>query len=327
MKVVFYSIRPYEQQVLAPLCEPNWEATFYFEHLDLNTVQRAEGAEVVSLFVSDLADETVLKRLKAGGTRLLALRSAGYDYVDLEAARALRIQVVRVPAYSPHAVADHTLGLLLTLVRRIHLAHDRVHAGNFCLQGLMGFDLHNKVAGVIGLGKIGRLVAQRLRAFGCEVLGYDPYAAAVEGVELVPLEVLLTRSDIVSLNCPLTSETYHLLNATRLEQLKQGAVIVNTGRGGLIDTQALLSALDVGRVGGAALDVYEHERGLYFEDHSDEGVRDAQLAQLLARANVVITGHQAFLTQEAVRNIATTTVDSIRRFTQGEALDKAVVLV
>lgn len=327
MKVVFYSIRPYEQAVLAPLCPSQWEVVFLPEHLDERTAARAAGAEVVSIFVSDVANESVLKQLKAGGTQLLALRSAGFDHVDLDAARALGMRVVRVPAYSPHAVADHTLGLLLTLVRRIHLAHARVHQGNFCLQGLMGFDLHGKTAGVIGLGKIGRLVAQRLLAFGCKVLAYDPYAAPMEGVEQVELAGLLHHSDIVSLNCPLTPETHHLLDEARLSQLKPGAVVVNTGRGALIDTQALLKALDAGSLAGVALDVYEHERGLFFENHEDEGVIDPLLSQLLMRANVVVTGHQAFLTREAVENIAQTTVESIQRFLEGQALDEQVVLV
>lgn len=312
MKVVFYSMRPYEQQALQPLLPDDWTVTFEWAHLDAQTVVRARGAEVVSLFVSDQADETVLNQLAAGGTRLLALRSAGFDHVDVALARQLGIEVVRVPAYSPHAVADHTLALLLMLIRRLHLAQDKVRRGDFCLQGLMGFDLNGKTAGVVGLGRIGRLVVQRLQAFGCNVIGFDPHVQ-VEGIQQVDsLSELLSQCDILSLNCPLTPQTRHLLNRDTLGQMHPHAVVVNTGRGGLIDTQALLAALRSGQLGGAALDVYEFERGLFFEDHRTVGVADGLLAQLMGLANVVVTGHQAFLTQEAVDNIARTTVENIQ---------------
>ncbi|SIN73315.1 D-lactate dehydrogenase [Sulfurivirga caldicuralii] len=319
MKVEFYSVRPYEQQRLEALLPEDWVVHFNEAHLGPDTVAQCPAADAVSLFVSDWADAQVLEKLVEKGVRMLMLRSAGFDHVDLAVARRLGMRVGRVPAYSPHAVADHTLALLLTLVRRIHLAQDKVRRADFCLQGLMGFDLNGKRAAVIGLGRIGRLVAQRLQAFGCEVVGHDPYAQVV-GVPDVSLEEALEVSDIVSLNCPLTPETRHLLNAERLQKMKPGAVVVNTGRGALIDTAALLDALRSDHLGGAALDVYEFERGLFFEDHRDEGIRDPMLAQLMALPNVVITGHQAFLTQEAVENIARTTVATLQAWAQDPAV-------
>lgn len=320
MNVVFYSVRPYEQQRLEALLPQDWAVDFNEGHLGPDTVAQCPPADAVSLFVSDWADASVLERLAEKGVRMLMLRSAGFDHVDLAVARKLGMRVARVPAYSPHAVADHALALLLTLVRRIHLAQDKVRRADFCLQGLMGFDLNGKRAAVIGLGRIGRLVAQRLQAFGCEVVGHDPYAQ-VAGVPNVSLEEALAASDIVSLNCPLTPETRHLLNAEQLQKMKSGAVVVNTGRGALIDTAALLEALKSNHLGGAALDVYEFERGLFFEDHRDEGVRDPLLAQLLALPNVVVTGHQAFLTREAVENIARTTVATLQAWAQDPAVE------
>ena len=315
MKVVFYSIRPYERHLLEPLLPSDWSVEFNEGHLGPETVAQCPQADAVSLFVSDVADAAVVDVLADKGVGLLMLRSAGFDHVDVAQARRRGLRVARVPAYSPHAVADHTLALLLTLVRRIHLAQDKIRRGDFCLQGLMGFDLQGRKAAVIGLGKIGRLVVQRLQAFGCEVLGHDPYAT-LEGVPNLPLDEVLAQADSVSLNCPLTSETHHLLNKTRLETMKTGAVIVNTGRGALMDTSAMLEALKVGHLGGAALDVSEFERGLFFEDHREEGIRDGLLAQLLALPNVVVTGHQAFLTQEAMRNIEQTTVATLRAWAE-----------
>jgi len=311
MKVVFYSIRPYERVVLEGLLPADWQVAFFEESLSAETVANCPPADAVSLFVSDHADGSVLASLAEKGVRMLMLRSAGFDHMDLFAARKRGMRVARVPAYSPHAVADHTLALLLTLVRRIHLAQDKVRRGDFCLQGLMGFDLNGKVAGVVGLGKIGRLVVRRLQAFGCTVVAHDPYTS-LEGVPNLTLNEMLEQVDILSLNCPLTPETRHLLNAERLAKMKSQAVIVNTGRGALIDTQALIDALRKGRLGGAALDVYEFERGLFFEDHREEGIRDGRLAQLMALSNVVVTGHQGFLTREAVQNIERISVATLQ---------------
>nr|WP_231887753.1 2-hydroxyacid dehydrogenase [Thermodesulfatator autotrophicus] len=310
MKVIFFSIRPYEEEYLRPLLPPKWKVELIPDFLDETTVEKAKDAQVVSLFVSDKADGPVLEALHSYGVGLLALRSAGYDHVDIEAAKRLGIKVVNVPAYSPHAIADHTLAILLALIRRLHRAHDKVRLGDFDLDGLMGFDLNGKVAGVIGLGKIGRLVATRLKAFGCKVLGYDPYIQP-EIVENVDLDTLVAQADIISLHCPLTRENFHMFNEETFKRMKPGAVLVNTARGGLVDTKALLEALKSGQLGGAALDVYEYERGLFFKDHQKEGIKDPYLAQLLGLANVVLTGHQAFLTREAVKNIEETTVRNI----------------
>jgi D-lactate dehydrogenase len=261
----------------------------------------------------------------------VALRCAGFNNVDLAAAREAGIAVVRVPAYSPHAVAEHTLALLLALNRKIHRAYNRVREHNFSLGGLVGFDLHGKTAGIVGTGKIGRITAQILRGFGTEVLAYDPYPsvewAAAHGVRYTDFASLLAGSDIVSLHLPLTPQSRHLLTTATFAQMKPGAYLINTSRGKLVDTTALLEALKTGRLGGVALDVYEEEEGIFFEDHSGEILQDDELSRLLTFPNVLITAHQAFLTQEALSEIARVTTANLLHFAAGRPLIEESVLV
>ncbi|MFN2371386.1 MAG: 2-hydroxyacid dehydrogenase [Candidatus Krumholzibacteriia bacterium] len=304
----------------------------YFEaRLEPATTSLASGFRVVCAFVNDNLGAEVLEALAAGGVELVALRCAGYNNVDLEAAAEHGITVVRVPGYSPHAVAEHAVALMLTLNRKTHRAHQRVSEGNFSLNGLVGFDMHGRTAGVVGLGQIGRCLAEILRGFGMEVLAHDPYPdeefASRTGVEYVELDELLSRSDIVSLNAPLTPDTHHLIDADAIAQMKDHAMLINTSRGGLVDTAALLDGLKSGKLGSAGLDVYEEEGGKFFEDLSDEVITDDVLARLLTFPNVLVTSHQAFLTVDALDAIAETTVENIARFLEGkrgEELDNVV---
>lgn len=295
----------------------------YLEHrLNESTTVTADGAAAVCCFVNDRLDRNVLARLHQAGVRHVALRCAGFNNVDLAAAKELGLTVTRVPAYSPHAVAEHTVALLLTLNRKIHRAHNRVREQNFSLAGLVGFDLHGKTAGVVGTGKIGKLTAGILRGFGMHVLAYDPFPdpvwAAQHKIDYVPNLDLFARSDVISLHSPLTPETHHLVNEPSLAAMKRGAFLVNTSRGKLIDTAALIGALKTGRLGGVALDVYEEEEGVFFEDHSDHVLADDELARLLSFPNVLITAHQAFLTREALGEIARVTAENLQRFARGE---------
>jgi D-lactate dehydrogenase len=265
--------------------------------------------------------------LAAGGTELLALRSAGFNHVDIAEAEKLGMTVLRVPAYSPYAVAEHTLGLILALNRKLHRAHNRVREGNFALDGLLGFDLHDKTVGVIGTGKIGRVVLEILSGFGCRLLAYDPYPhpeAEALGVQYVALDALFAESEIISLHCPLMPETYHIIDEAALDQMRDGVMIINTSRGALVDTVAVIEALKSGRVGYLGLDVYEEEDGLFFEDLSDRVIQDDVFSRLLTLPNVIITGHQGFFTENALRNIADTTLQNITTFERGEASSNAV---
>jgi D-lactate dehydrogenase len=280
-----------------------------------------DGAEVVCVFVNDKVDAGCLKALAARGVRLVALRCAGFNNVDIAAAKELGIKVVRVPAYSPHSVAEHAVALLLTLNRRIHRAYNRVRELNFSLSGLVGFDLHGKTIGIVGTGRIGRAAAQIFRGFGCDVLASDPFPetewAADNGIRYLGMNDLLAESDVVSLHLPLTPETVHLLNTDTISKMKRGAYLLNTSRGKLVDSVAVISALKSGHLGGVALDVYEEEEGVFFEDLSDTPLQDDVLSRLLTFPNVLVTSHQAFLTEEALTAIAETTVDSIMRFLDG----------
>ncbi|MBV1774820.1 2-hydroxyacid dehydrogenase [Burkholderiaceae bacterium DAT-1] len=304
------------------------ELQFYEPRLHLDTAVLARGFPVVCPFVNCRIDAPTLAQLSAGGTRLIALRAAGYNGIDLTTARALGISIVRVPAYSPHAVAEHAFALLLCLVRKIHRAHDRIRDANFSLEGLVGFDLFGKTFGIVGTGKIGKVAARIARGFGCRVLLYDiapdDAFAATTGTEYVALDDLLETADIVSLHLPLTSESHHLINAHALRLMKESAILVNTSRGGIVDTAALLDAVKQHRLGGVALDVYELEEGVFFENLSDTGLNDDVLARLITFPNVLVTSHQGFLTQEALANIADTTLDNIRVFESGEPLHNQV---
>jgi D-lactate dehydrogenase len=315
VRVAVFSTKSYDEQSLrAANAAHGHELVFLEPRLTEATAPLAAGCEAVCVFVNDRLDEAALRVLSEVGVRLVASRSAGYNHVDLPAARALGLPVVRVPAYSPYAVAEHTVGLILALNRRIHRAYARVREGNFALAGLLGFDLHGRTAGVVGTGKIGALVARILHGFGCEVLTHDLYPnpeCEALGVQYVALPELFARSDVVTLHCPLTPETEHLVDARALEQMKPGVMLINTSRGALIDTRAVIEALKSGKLGYLGLDVYEEEADLFFEDLSERVIQDDVFTRLLTFPNVLITGHQAFFTREALANIAETTLRNI----------------
>lgn len=321
MRITLFSSKPYDRDSFALANQARGHRLHFLDaRLDADTAALAAGSEVVCAFVNDDLGAGVLERLKAGGTRLIALRSAGYNHVDLSAAATLGLPVVRVPAYSPHAVAEHAVALVLALNRRIHRAFNRTREGDFSLHGLTGFDLHGKTVGVVGSGQIGATFARIMLGFGCQVLLHDPQpdaALSTLGARYVDLDELLAGSDIVSLHCPLTPTTRHLINPASLARMKQGAMLINTGRGALVDTPALIDALKSGRLGYLGLDVYEEEADLFFEDRSDQPLQDDVLARLLTFPNVIVTAHQAFLTREALAAIATTTLDNVDAWQAG----------
>ncbi|MEW6342774.1 MAG: 2-hydroxyacid dehydrogenase [Pseudomonadota bacterium] len=322
MRMILFSSRQYDCDTFQEAnAAYGYELHFQESHLDAETAVLAEGFEVVCPFVNDCADAAVLERLHAGGTRLIALRSAGFNHVDLAAAQRLGIAVMRVPAYSPHAVAEHAVGLILALNRRLPRAAARTREGDFSLHGLLGFDLHGKTVGVIGTGMIGRVFGRIMAGFGMQVLAHDPGTPADDllalGARYVPLETLLAQSDIVSLHCPLVPATYHLIDEAALARMKRGAMLINTGRGGLVESNALIGALKSGQLGNLGLDVYEEESGLFFEDHSNVPLQDDVLARLLMFPNVIVTAHQAFFTREAMNEIAQTTLGNVAAWLDG----------
>lgn len=321
MQILFFSSKTYDiSSFSAAQALAGYQLNFQQARLSLASATLAAGHEVVCAFINDDLSAPVLERLAAGGTRLIALRSAGYNHVDLKAAQRLGLCVVRVPAYSPHAVAEHAVALILTLNRRVHRAFSRTREGDFSLHGLIGFDLHGKRVGIIGAGQIGMVFARIMAGFGCRVQVFDPRpVAGLEelGASQVALAQLLAESDIVSLHCPLTASSHHLIDAQSLAQMKRGAMLINTGRGALIDTPALIGALKSGQLGYLGLDVYEEEAELFFEDCSDLPLQDDVLARLLTFPNVIVTAHQAFLTQEALAAIARTTLDNIAAWAAG----------
>jgi D-lactate dehydrogenase len=294
--------------------------TFFEPRLLPETTPLADGHEAVCAFVNDDLGAEVLGALAAQGTRLIALRSAGFNHVDLDAAERLGLTVARVPAYSPHAVAEHALALVLALNRKIYRAYNRVREGNFALDGLLGFDMKGKTVGVIGTGKIGQSFARMVRGLDCEVLALDPYPTeALSGVaRYVSQDELFAESDIISLHCPLTPQTYHLIDDAAIDRMKEGVTLINTSRGQLVDTRAVIDGLKRGRVGRVGLDVYEEEGDLFFEDLSNRVIRDDVFSRLLTFPNVLVTGHQGFLTEEALTNIAETTLANVRAFESGE---------
>jgi D-lactate dehydrogenase len=330
MKVAVFSTKPYDRHFLeAANAASGHDLLFLDARLSKESAALAEGFGAVCAFVNDDLGAPVLKALCRRGVGLVALRSAGFNNVDLEAARELCLRIARVPAYSPHAVAEHTLALILALNRKVHRAYNRVREGNFALEGLLGFDLHGKTVGIVGTGKIGEVLASILAGFGCTLLGNDiapnPACEAL-GVAYVPREELFARSDIVSLHCPLTPDTHHMIAADTLPQLKRGMMLINTSRGAVIDTRAVIRGLKEGIIGSLGLDVYEEEADLFFEDLSDRFIRDDVFARLLTFPNVLITGHQAFFTQEALTNIAETTIANISAFADsGRALHEVSV--
>ncbi len=304
------------------------QITFLEARLSSETAALARSHDVVCAFVNDRLDEAVLTTLREGGARLIALRSAGYNHVDLSAAERLGLPVVRVPEYSPYAVAEHAVALVLALNRKIHRASARVREWNFSLEGLVGFDLHGKTVGIVGTGRIGRAAARIFHGFGCRLLAFDaqPDAALSSelGLRYVELPELYREADIISLHVPLTPATHHMIDAAALSAMKPGVMLVNTGRGALIDSKALIGALKKGSLGAAGLDVYEEEEGIFFQDLSNRVLQDDVLARLLTFPNVVVTSHQAFLTKEALAAIARITLENVTAFERGQALENEV---
>jgi D-lactate dehydrogenase len=318
MRIVVYSTRPYDRQFLSQAnADGRHELVFLEARLDASTTATAAGAQAVCAFVNDRLDAPALQALHALGVRLLLLRSAGFNHVDLHAAARLGVAVGRVPEYSPHAVAEHTAALVLTLNRKIHRAHARVREGNFQLEGLLGFDLHGSTVGVVGTGRIGRCFARIMAGFGCRILAFDPVPhdeIAALGGRYSELPEMLAASDIVSLHCPLTPATRHLIDAPALARMRRGAMLINTSRGAVVDTRAAIDALKSGHLGSLGLDVYEEEGDLFFRDLSAEVLQDDVFARLLTFPNVVITGHQAFFTTQALTAIAEITLANADAF-------------
>lgn len=314
MKFAFFDTKPYDKSSFDKYAPSAGVEIKYFEtKLNLDTASLAEGCDGVCIFVNDTADAPVIDKLCSLGVKAVALRCAGYNNVDLKHACG-KLNVFHVPAYSPYAVAEHAMAMLLTSVRRIHKAYIRTKDHNFSLSGLTGFDLHGKTVGVIGTGRIGKVFISICKGFGMRVIAYDKYPSERENIDYVPLETLLRDSDIISLHCPLTEETRHIINKTAIEKLKKGVVIINTSRGALIDAEALLSGIKSRHIGAACLDVYEEESDFFFEDFSGHIMDDDTLARLISMPNVLVTSHQAFLTEEALNNIAETTVNNITAF-------------
>lgn len=322
MRVAVFSTKRYDREFLEATNERHGhELTFLESNLGPETAPLADGFPAVSAFVNDRLDAAVLRALHGGGTRVVARRRARVNHVDQPAAKRLGISILRVPAYSPHAVAEHAVALVLALNRNIHRAYNRVREGNFSLDGLLGFDIHGRTVGVVGTGKIGAVFARIMAGMGCRVLGYDtqPNDECREmGMEYVSLERLWDESDIVSLHAPLTRETRHMVGDAALERMKPGVMLVNTSRGALVDTPAVIRALKSGKLGSLGIDVYEEETALFFEDHSGHVIRDDVFARLLTFPNVLVTGHQGFFTREALEAIAETTLANLTACERGE---------
>ena len=329
--IAVFDTKPYDRDYLTGASgAENLDIRFHEFRLKGETVFAADGAQAVCVFVNDVVNREVLERLANSGIRLVALRCAGFNNVDLDAAKELGVTVTRVPSYSPHAVAEHTIALILALNRKIHRAFNRVRELNFSLSGLVGFDLCGKTAGVFGTGKTGGIVAEILCGFRMRVLAFDPYPnrewAAQNGIEYVEMSTLARESDIITLHAPLTPQTDRIVNEDTLALTKSGVMLINVSRGRLVHTKALIKALKSGHVSGVALDVYEEEEGIFFEDLSGEVLQDDELARLLTFHNVLVTAHQAFLTREALSEIARITVENVRRFVSKEALLEGTVL-
>lgn len=327
--VTFFGTQPYEQESFDALNRDfGFEFRYFKGHLSRQTVVATHGAQAACIFVNDTADAEVMRELARNGVRLLALRCAGYNNVDLEAARTFNIPVVRVPAYSPHAVAEYTVAMMLSLNRKIPRASWRTRDGNFSLHGLLGFDMYGKTAGIVGTGKIARELIRILKGFGMEVLAYDIYPdpeyAVRAQIEYVSLDELYRRSDIISLHCPLTDETRYMIDGAAIGRMKPGVMLINTGRGQLIHTEALIEGLKEKKIGAAGLDVYEEEAAYFYEDTSDRIMDDDVLARLLSFNNVVMTSHQGFFTREALDNIAHTTLQNINDFAEHRELRNEV---
>lgn len=317
MKLAFFDTKSYDVPGFDRYAVPaGIEIKYYEPNLNRDTVTLANGFDAVCVFVNDTVDAEVVEKLYHMGVKAIALRCAGFNNVDIKACEG-KLRVFRVPAYSPHAVAEHAMALLLTINRRTHKAYIRTRDFNFSLQGLAGFDLYGKTVGVIGTGKIGRVFADICKGFGMNILAYDKFPAADSGLNYVELPELFAKSDIISLHCPLTDETRHIINADSIAMMKKGVTIINTSRGALVNTEDLITGIKDRKVGAACLDVYEEEGDLFYEDYSGHIVEDDKLVRLIAMPNVIVTSHQAFLTNEALDNIASTTVNNLTRFFGG----------
>ena len=332
VRVAFFDAKPYDRESFDKQNAGRLALHFLEAKLGPGTARLAGGVPVVCAFVNDELGAETLEQLASGGVQHVAMRCAGYNNVDLDAAARFDISVTRVPAYSPYAVAEHAVALILTLNRKTHRAYNRVREGNFSLKGLVGFDLHGRTAGIVGLGKIGKCLAEALAGFGMRVVAYDAYPdqdyANRTGLRFVELDELIETSDVISLHAPLTADTYHLIDGERMARMKPGVMLINTSRGGLVDAAALIDGLKHGHIGAAGLDVYEEESEYFFEDRSDRVITDDLLARLMSFPNVLITSHQGFLTEEALSNIAETTLANIGEFLEGKrgkALTNAVL--
>ncbi len=331
MNIVFFSTKPYDKKYFeASNKNFNNNIRFVDPHLSLETIDLIDDAPAICVFVNDVLDKPVLSKLKDRGVQLIALRCAGFNNINLEAAHELGLKVVRVPAYSPHAVAEHTVGLMLSLNRKIHRAYIRVRDGNFSLNGLLGFNFSGRTVGIIGTGKIGSIVARMLVAFGMKVLAYDPYPnpeCEQLGISYVGKDELLEKSDVVTLHCPLTDETHHLIDESALSIMKDNVMLINTSRGAMLDTHAIIKGLKSKKIGYLGLDVYEQEDDLFFEDLSWEIIQDDVFERLLTFPNVLVTAHQGFFTSDALKNIADTTLKSIGEFEHRQKLTNELASV
>ena len=328
MKIAFFNTKTYDRNMFDAINQTyHLEICYYETHLDEHSANLLNNEEIVCAFINDNLNREVLTQLSAQGVKLVALRSAGFNHVDMAAAKELNLPVVRVPAYSPYAIAEHAAGLLLSLNRRLHRAYNRVREGDFSINGLMGFDVHGKTVGIIGLGKIGQAFADIMLGFGANVLAYDKQENpdyADKGVKFVALDSLYQQSNIISLHCPLMPATQHMIDDAAIEKMQHGVTLLNTSRGGLLDTLAVIRGLKSKKIGLLGLDVYEEEEHLFFEDLSEDVIQDDTFARLLTFPNVMVTSHQAFFTREAVEHIADTTLSNIAQFVNGEALPNQV---
>ncbi|MFV7782518.1 2-hydroxyacid dehydrogenase [Shewanella marisflavi] len=322
MRIGFFSAKHYDMEHFNRTNQAFGAQIEYFDYrLCMQTAKLAYGFEVICAFVNDSLCEEVLVELAKNGTKIIAMRCAGFNNVDLDAATRLGIRVVNVPAYSPESVAEHTVALMLTLNRKVHKAYQRTRDANFSLEGLVGFNMHGRTVGVIGTGKIGVATIKILLGFGCTVVAYDPYPNQLVtdmGIDYLPLDELYAVSDIISLHCPLTKENHHLLNKGSFEKMKPGVMVINTSRGGLLNAFDAMEALKTGQIGSLGLDVYENEKELFFEDKSNQIIQDDVFRRLSACHNVIFTGHQAFLTEEALGAIAHTSLTNVRQLLNGE---------
>ena len=323
--VAFFDTKSYDKERFLKISDEDINIRFFENKLNADTVSMAACCDAVCAFVNDNIDKRVIEELERFGVGLVAMRCAGYNNVDLKAARG-RVKIARVPAYSPYAIAEHAIGMILMLNRKLHRAYIRTRDHNFSLEGLTGFDLKNKKVGIIGTGKIGMAFASICEGFGMEIIGFDPFPSENFIGKYVELDELLSSSDIITLHCPLTKENRYIINEETISKMKKGAFVINTSRGQLIDTEALINGLKSGKIAAAGLDVYEEETALFFEDYSDEIIHDDTLSTLISMPNVIVTSHQAFLTREALNAIAETTMQNFKDYFEGKELENEVII-